>query len=215
LVRTLLKALPGLRRLRLSSIDSIEVDGELMRAIAEEDRLMPHFHLSLQSGDDLILKRMRRRHTRADAIAFTAEVRRLRPDVVFGADVIAGFPTEDEAAFRNSFDLIADCSLTFLHVFPFSARPGTPAARMPQLDGHLIRERSARLRARGAEVLAAHLGSEIGRTRSVLAERGGRGHTEHFTPVEIAFAPPGAIVDVRISGHNGIALQAEPIARAA
>jgi threonylcarbamoyladenosine tRNA methylthiotransferase MtaB len=215
LVRTLLKALPELRRLRLSSIDSIEVDGELMRAIAEEERLMPHFHLSLQSGDDLILKRMRRRHARADAIAFTDEVRRCRPDVALGADIIAGFPTEDEAAFQNSVDLVADCGLTFLHVFPFSPRPGTPAARMPQLDGNLIRERASRLRERGAEALAEHLASETGRIRSVLVERGGRGHTEHFTPVEIGFAPPGTIVDVRIASHNGTALQAEPIAQAA
>jgi threonylcarbamoyladenosine tRNA methylthiotransferase MtaB len=176
---------------------------------------MPHLHLSLQSGDDLILKRMKRRHLRADAITFCAEMRRLRPDIVFGADLIAGFPTEDETAFRHSLDLVDDCGLSFVHAFPYSSRPGTPAARMPQLDGTLIRERAARLRERGARALAAHLASEVGRTRRILVERGNRGHTEHFLPAEIGFAAPGAIVDARIAGHNGTALLAEPIALAA
>src|SRR5690606_20019459 len=144
---------------------SVEVDGELFRALAEEERLMPHLHLSLQSGDDLILKRMKRRHLRTDAIRFAAEVRRLRPDVVLGADVIAGFPTEDEAMFANSLALVEDCGLTHLHVFPFSPRPGTPAARMPQVDGRAVKERAARLRQAGDAALAAHLAAEQGRTR--------------------------------------------------
>ena len=215
LVRTILRQVPDLRRLRLSSIDSIEVDDALMRAIAEEERLMPHFHLSLQHGDDMILKRMKRRHLRADAIRFADEVRRLRPDVVFGADLIAGFPTESEAMFAQSLSVVDACGLTHLHVFPFSPRPGTPAARMPQVDGTLIKERAARLRQKGEAALAAHLAAEQGATRHVLVERGGVGRTEHFTEVAIDAGEPGAIVPARITGHTARALLATALAEAA
>jgi threonylcarbamoyladenosine tRNA methylthiotransferase MtaB len=209
LVRAILKTVPELERLRLSSIDSVEVDDALMRAIAEEERLMPHLHLSLQSGDDMILKRMKRRHGRADSVRFAAEVRRRRPDVVFGADLIAGFPTETEAMFENSLAVVDDCGLSQLHVFPFSARPGTPAARMPQLDRGIVRERAARLRAKGATVFAAHLASQHGARRKVLVERDGLGRTEHFTPAEIAGAPPGVVVAARITGNTPHMLLAE------
>ena len=209
LVRAILAELPDLNRLRLSSIDSVEVDDVLLRAIAEEERLMPHFHLSLQSGDDLILKRMRRRHSRADAIAFTAAVRQSRPDVVFGADLIAGFPTETEAAFANSLAMVEDCGLTQLHVFPFSPRPGTPAARMPQLQRQTIKHRAARLRSRGAAAMSAHLVEENGRTRQVLVERVGFGRTEHYTPAAIDAGQPGTIVTANIIGHDGDRLVAE------
>jgi threonylcarbamoyladenosine tRNA methylthiotransferase MtaB len=204
LVKRLLHELPQLERLRLSSIDSVEADRDLFDALANESRLMPHLHLSLQHGDDLILKRMKRRHTRADAIAFCETVRRLRPDVAFGADIIAGFPTEDEAMFARSLDLVDACGLTHLHVFPFSPRPGTPAARMPQLDRASIKERARRLRDKGEAALAAHLASEVGARRRVLAERGGIGHTEQFLTVKLA-APlaPGAILDLDIAGHDG------------
>jgi threonylcarbamoyladenosine tRNA methylthiotransferase MtaB len=204
LVKQILKHVPGLPRLRLSSIDAVEVDRDLLDALAGEPRLMPHLHLSLQSGDDLILKRMKRRHSRADAVAFIRMVRRLRPDVVFGADLIAGFPTESEEMFRNSLDLVGDCGLTHLHVFPFSPRPGTPAARMPQLPRGVVRERAQRLRERGAKALHAHLDAEIGATRRVLTESRDSGRTEHFTPVKFA-APvePGCIVEPRIAGHDG------------
>jgi threonylcarbamoyladenosine tRNA methylthiotransferase MtaB len=208
LVVAILRHVPELERLRLSSIDSIEVDAALMDAIAEEKRLMPHLHLSLQHGDDMILKRMKRRHLRADAVRFVETVRRLRPDVVFGADIIAGFPTETEAMFENSFSIVDDCGLTHLHVFPFSARPGTPAARMPQLDRGLIKERAGRLREKGAAAFARHLAAEQGTTRRVLVETGGVGRTEHFTPAEIDGAP-GSIVTARITGRNSRALIAE------
>ncbi|HKG74563.1 MAG TPA: tRNA (N(6)-L-threonylcarbamoyladenosine(37)-C(2))-methylthiotransferase MtaB [Aestuariivirgaceae bacterium] len=183
LVRHILKSLPELSRLRLSSIDSIEADADLFRAFAEEERLMPHAHLSLQSGDDIILKRMKRRHLSADAVAFCSRLRRLRPDVVFGADVIAGFPTESDAMFENTFRHVDACGLTYLHVFPFSSRPGTPAARMPQLAASLIAERAAALRAKARTLLADFLSREVGELRSVLTERGGRGHTQHHAPV--------------------------------
>ena len=209
LVRAILKAVPELKRLRLSSIDSIEVDDALMRAIAEEERLMPHLHLSLQSGDDMILKRMKRRHSRADSVRFAAEVRRRRPDIVFGADLIAGFPTETEAMFRNSLAVVDDCGLSHLHVFPFSPRPHTPAARMPQLDRSTVKERAARLRAKGARAFAAHLASQRGARRTVLVERDGLGRTEHFTLAEIVGAAPGAVVSARIIGNTGRALVAE------
>lgn len=204
LVKRLLREIPELERLRLSSIDSVEADRDLLDAFANEPRLMPHLHLSLQHGDDLILKRMKRRHTRADAIAFCDTVRRLRPDVAFGADIIAGFPTESEAAFARSLDLVDACGLTQLHVFPFSARPGTPAARMPQLAAPLVRERAARLRAKGEAALAAHLAAEVGTRRRVLTERGGIGHTEQFLTVKLG-APlaPGAILDLHMAGHDG------------
>ena len=205
LVRAILRHAPELPRLRISSIDPVEADADLMRAIAEEERLMPHLHLSLQHGDDLILKRMKRRHTRADAVAFCHEVRRLRPDIVFGADLIAGFPTEDENQFRNSLSLADDCGLTFLHVFPFSPRKGTPAARMPQHARHIVKERARRLREKGETMLRRHFASEIGRRRKVLAEGGGMdGHSEHFARVAFTRpAPRGSIIDVTISGHDG------------
>jgi len=215
LVRAILRQVPELERLRLSSIDSIEVDEALRRAIAEEERLMPHLHLSLQSGDDMILKRMKRRHLRADSIRFAKEMRALRPDIVFGADLIAGFPTETEAMFENSLSIVEECGLTHLHVFPFSPRPGTPAARMPQLDRGLVKERAARLREKGAAAFAAHLAAEEGRVRKVLVERGFVGHTEHFTPVEIDSADWGAILPVRITGRTGRALTAIPLAEVA
>jgi threonylcarbamoyladenosine tRNA methylthiotransferase MtaB len=204
LVKQILKHVPELKRLRLSSIDSIEADPDLIDAFTNESRLMPHLHLSLQAGDDLILKRMKRRHARADAIAFCNTVRRLRPDVVFGADLIAGFPTETEAMFQRSLDLVGECGLTHLHVFPFSPRPGTPAARMPQLDRRIVKERARRLRERGALALRAHLDGEVGTRRRVLAETHARGRTEQFTPVQLtAPATPGTILDLKITGHDG------------
>ena len=176
---------------------------------------MPHLHLSLQHGDDLILKRMKRRHSRADAVRFTDTVRRLRPGVVFGADLIAGFPTETEAMFEQSLSIVDDCGLTRLHIFPFSPRPATPAARMPQVNGAVVRERAARLRAKGAAAFAAHLAGEIGKVRHVLVENGGVGHTEHFTPTEIAGCRPGAIVAAKVSGKTTRGLLAAPLAVAA
>jgi len=204
LVKQILKHVPDLRRLRLSSIDSVEADRDLIDAFAGDARLMPHLHLSLQAGDDLILKRMKRRHLRKDAIAFCRDLRRLRPDIVFGADIIAGFPTETEAMFENSLSLIEACGLTHLHVFPFSPRPGTPAARMPQLPRAIVKERAARLRAGGARALRQYLDGEVGATRRVLIETEARGRTEHFTQVRLASpAEPGAIMDVTIAGHDG------------
>ncbi len=209
LVKQILKHVGELQRLRLSSIDSVEADADLLDAFATDARLMPHLHLSLQHGDDLILKRMKRRHSRADAIAFCDQVRRLRPDVVFGGDIIAGFPTETEAMFSRSLDLVDDCGLTHLHVFPFSPRPGTPAARMPQLRREVVKERARRLRERGEAALARHLAAQVGATRRVLTESRETGRTEHFTPVRLA-APiePGVIVDVAITGHDGRQLTA-------
>ena len=204
LVREILNAVPELDRLRLSSIDSVEADAELLDALASETRLMPHLHLSLQAGDDLILKRMKRRHLRADAIAFCDQVRRLRPDVVFGGDIIAGFPTENEEMFTRSLDLVDECGLTHLHVFPFSSRPGTPAARMPQLPGDLIKQRARRLREKGEAALRRHLDSEVGRLKRVLTEAGGIGRTEQFTPVKLAGpAARGLMLDLTVAGHDG------------
>src|SRR6185312_14137428 len=180
LVKQILRHVPKLRRLRISSIDSVEADSDLLDAIADDARLMPHLHLSLQAGDDFILKRMKRRHARADAIAFCAQVRRLRPDIALGADLIAGFPTETEEMFARSLDLVEECGLTFLHVFPYSPRPGTPAARMPQVAGGEIRERAKRLRAVGEKALQKRLASEIGTTREVLIESATLGRTEHY-----------------------------------
>ncbi|MCE6952555.1 tRNA (N(6)-L-threonylcarbamoyladenosine(37)-C(2))-methylthiotransferase MtaB [Cereibacter sphaeroides] len=210
LVMRILRLVPDLPRLRISSIDSIEADEALMAALATEPRLMPHLHLSLQHGDDLILKRMKRRHLRDDAIRFCEEARRLRPDLVLGADIIAGFPTESEAAFENSLRLVEDCGLTFLHVFPFSPRTGTPAARMPQLAGPVIRERAARLRAAGDARLLRHLEAQRGLTHRVLMEGPRLGRTEQFT--EVAFAadmPEGRIVSASITGHDQGRLTAE------
>ncbi len=204
LVKQILKHVPELARLRLSSIDAVEADRELLDAVAGEPRLMPHLHLSLQAGDDLILKRMKRRHLRADAIAFCQQVRRLRPDMVFGGDLIAGFPTETEDMFARSLDLVDECALTHLHVFPFSPRPGTPAARMPQVAREVVKERARRLREKGAAALARHLDGEIGARRSALAESRDLGRTEHFTPVRLATpAEPGVIVDLTVCGHDG------------
>jgi threonylcarbamoyladenosine tRNA methylthiotransferase MtaB len=209
LVMRILKLVPDLARLRISSIDSIEADPMLMQAIATEPRLMPHLHLSLQAGDDMILKRMKRRHLRDDAIRFCEDARRLRPEIVFGADLIAGFPTETEAMFENSLKLVQDCGLTFLHVFPFSPRKGTPAARMPQLRGPVIKERAARLRAAGATALAAHLAGQQGQTHRILTETPRLGRTEQFT--EVAFAadqPEGVILTATITGSAGERLTA-------
>jgi threonylcarbamoyladenosine tRNA methylthiotransferase MtaB len=204
LVQQILRQVPELSRLRLSSIDSVEADPDLLDAFARYERLMPHLHLSLQAGNDLILKRMKRRHSRSDAITFCAVVRQLRPDVVFGADLIAGFPTETEAMFQNSLDLVDECRLTYLHVFPFSPRPGTPAARMPQLARDIVKERARRLRQRGATALRQHLDAEVGATRHVLTESHGFGRTEQFTPVFLARrAEPGTILALRMTAHDG------------
>lgn len=204
LVKRILRDVPDLDRLRLSSIDSVEADSDLLDALATEPRLMPHLHLSLQSGDDLILKRMKRRHIRADAVSFCERVRGLRPDVVFGADIIAGFPTETEAMFANSLDLVDECGLTQLHVFPFSPRPSTPAARMPQVDRAVVKERARRLREKGETALRAYLDREVGARRSVLVESRALGRTEQFMPVRLAAqVEPGVIVDLAIKAHDG------------
>ncbi|MDR5653251.1 tRNA (N(6)-L-threonylcarbamoyladenosine(37)-C(2))-methylthiotransferase MtaB [Ruixingdingia sedimenti] len=209
LVMRILRLVPDLPRLRISSIDSIEADPRLMEAIATEPRLMPHLHLSLQAGDNMILKRMKRRHLRDDAIRFCEDARRLRPDIVFGADIIAGFPTETEAMFENSLRLVADCGLTFLHVFPFSPRKGTPAARMPQVAGPAIRDRAARLRAAGGAALARHLAEQQGRLHQVLMESPRMGRTAQFTEVHLdTDQPEGRIVPARITGQAGEALTA-------
>ncbi len=176
--------------------------------IADDERLMPHLHLSLQSGDDLILKRMKRRHSRKDAIDFCAQVRRLRPGIALGADIIAGFPTETEEMFARSRDLVGECDLTFLHVFPYSPRPGTPAARMPQVAGPEIRERAGRLRAAGEAALQKRFEAEIGATRQVLIESATQGRTEHFLPVAISGEAPGAVRAVVVKGSEGARLTA-------
>ncbi len=215
LVMRILKLVPDLQRLRISSIDSIEVDENLMQAIATEPRLMPHLHLSLQHGDDLILKRMKRRHLRDDAIRFTEEARKLRPDMTFGADIIAGFPTESEDHFENSLKLVNDCDLTWLHVFPYSKREGTPAARIPQqVNGNVIKERAARLRAAGDAKVAKHLSEQVGRYHNILMENPNMGRTEQFT--EVTFSQPqieGQIVRGVITGTSGTQLQAQPCAQ--
>jgi len=203
LVRTILRNVPELKRLRLSSIDSIEADAELMAALAEEERLMPHLHLSLQAGDDMILKRMKRRHLRADSIRFCEEVRRLRPDIVFGADIIAGFPTETEEMFENSLRIVNECGLTHLHVFPFSPRKGTPAARMPQVPREVVKERAARLREAGDRAYRKHLASLTGTRQRILVEREGLGRTEGFTLAAVPFGEPGEIVEALIEGNDG------------
>src|SRR6201987_4862425 len=200
LTKQILRHVPELKRLRISSIDSIEADADLLDAIADDERLMPHLHLSLQAGDDLILKRMKRRHLRRDAIEFCAQVRRLRPDIAFGADIIAGFPTETEEMSFRSLDLIDECDLTFLHVFPFSPRPGTPAAKMPQVASAAIRERAGRLRAAGEAALRGRLASDIGATRRVLIESAKQGRTEHFLPVAISSGKIGAVESFVVKG---------------
>src|SRR5215210_2771075 len=206
LTKQILRHVPELKRLRISSIDSIEADRDLLDVIAEDERLMPHLHLSLQSGDDMILKRMKRRHLRKDAIEFCAQVRRLRPDITLGADIIAGFPTETEDMFARSEDLVGECDLTFLHVFPYSSRPGTPAARMPQVAGNAIRERAKRLRGSGEAALRRRLNWEFGRTRQVLIESATQGRTEHFIPVAIGGDTPGAVRPFAITGNDGARL---------
>ncbi len=208
LVTSILRAAPHLERLRLSSIDCIEADDDLIAAFANEPRLMPHLHLSLQSGDDLILKRMKRRHLRADAIRFCAGLSRLRPDIVFGADLIAGFPTETEAMFENTRALIADCGLTHLHVFPFSARPGTPAAKMPPVAPQVIKARAKHLREAGDAAVRAHLAAQTGKSFRVLTERGGIARTEDFTRVRVGNVPTSQMIDVVIAGNDGKLLEA-------
>lgn len=209
LVMRILKLVPDLKRLRISSIDSIEVDENLMLAIATEPRLMPHLHLSLQAGDDMILKRMKRRHLRDDAIAFCNRAKELRPDMTFGADIIAGFPTETDQMFENSLRLVDECQLTWLHVFPYSPRPGTPAARMPQTDGRIIRDRAAQLRQRGKTRVDLHLRDQIGKPHSVLMENEYMGRTEQFAEVQFdAPQPVGAIIDTTIKNKSGDQLTA-------
>ena len=209
LVMRILRLVPDLPRLRISSIDSIEVDENLMQAIATEPRLMPHLHLSLQHGDDMILKRMKRRHLRDDAIAFCQEARKLRPDMTYGADIIAGFPTETDEMFANSLALVEECDLTWLHVFPYSPRPGTPAARMPQVNGKLIKDRAAALRAAGSAQVDLHLAAQAGKTHHILMENARMGRTEQFT--EVLFTsdqPESQIVEAQITGFSGNQLTA-------
>ena len=214
LVRRILKLVPDLPRLRISSIDSIEADEALMEAIATEPRLMPHLHLSLQAGDDMILKRMKRRHLRDDAIRFCDDARKLRPEITFGADIIAGFPTETEEMFENSLRLVEDCGLTWLHVFPYSPRPGTPATRMPQVNGKAIKLRAARLRAAGDAAVARHLAAQTGREITVLTERPDMGRAEDFTEVSFAdLQPEGALIPARVIGQADGRLIATPLHR--
>jgi threonylcarbamoyladenosine tRNA methylthiotransferase MtaB len=213
LVRHILRHVPELQRLRLSSIDQVEADRHLMDAIAEEPRLMPHLHLSLQAGDDLILKRMKRRHSRGDAIEFCRQARRLRPDMVFGADLIAGFPTETPAMFANSLRLVDECGLTFLHVFPFSRRAGTPAARMPQVAGGEVKQRAAELRAKATLALGAYLQGQVGREVELLMERDGIGRTPGFAEVVLdGEATARDLVRARVTRSDGARLHAEPLA---
>ncbi len=220
LARAILDGVPELERLRLSTLDPADVDQELLDVLASEPRLMPHLHLSLQAGDDMVLKRMKRRHTRADAIRLTERIRALRPDVVFGADLIAGFPTETDAMFETTLETIAACRLTYLHIFPYSPRPGTPAARMPQVAGEIVVARAARLRQEGRERLATYLDGEVGTVRPILMERGGTGRTPQFAEVRVR--PPnggtggdvpaaGVMTRVRILGHDGATLWGEPV----
>ena len=214
LVRRILRLVPDLPRLRISSIDSIEADPALMEAIGTESRLMPHLHLSLQAGDNLILKRMKRRHLREDAVKFCEEARTLRPEITFGADIIAGFPTETEEMFQNSLGLIQDCGLTWLHVFPYSPRPGTPAARMPQVHGAIVKERAARLRDVGAAAASRFLANQRGSFAKVLMESAWMGRTETFAEVRFQHdQPEGSIVETRIVDVDGMALLGAPAAR--
>jgi threonylcarbamoyladenosine tRNA methylthiotransferase MtaB len=203
LAKTLLKHVPEILRLRLSSIDSIEADDHLIDLIADEPRFMPHLHLSLQHGDDMILKRMKRRHSSADALAFIEKVRALRPQMTFGADMIAGFPTETEEMFDNAVRHAEECGLSFLHVFPYSPRPGTPAARMPQLERALVKERAARLRVAGEGLHLAHLDRMVGTRQSILVEMNGFAHTENFSVVAAPSLRPRDLVEVEMTGHNG------------
>lgn len=210
LLRQILKLVPELPRLRLSSIDQVETDADLIAALAEDERLMPHLHLSMQSGDDMILKRMKRRHSRTDAIRFCEEARRLRPDVVFGADLIAGFPTETEAMFQQTCDIVGACGLTYLHVFPYSARKGTPAARMPQVAPATIKRRAGELRTLGEVALTTYLGAQHGKTVDILVERELMGRTPHFAEVALdRAASEGSRIAARVTGHDGQRLLAE------
>lgn len=218
MMRRLLALVPELERLRLSSVDPVEIDGDLFRLIADEPRLMPHLHLSLQAGDDMVLKRMKRRHLRDDVVRLVEKVRALRPDVAFGADVIAGFPTESDAMFENTADLLAGLGIQHLHVFPYSPRPGTPAARMPQVPGDVRKARAARLRAIGAANLGAWLGSRVGSADRVLVETGSTGRGESFAPIVLEAEPspePGAVVPVTIVGLEDGRLVGRPLLRAA
>ena len=209
MIRRLLALVPELPRLRLSSLDPNEIDPDLWRLIAEEPRLMPHLHLSMQAGSDLILKRMKRRHLRADALAVVARARALRPGIGFGADLIAGFPTEDEALFGETLAFVHEADIPFLHVFPYSERPGTPAARMPAVDKALRRERAARLREAGQAIARRFYAGQVGAEISVLAESDATGHSEHFAPVRIA-AAPGRLLRARVVAANDDGLLAEP-----
>ncbi len=212
LVRQILRHVPDLARLRLSSIDQTEVDADLVAALADEPRLMPHVHLSLQAGSDMILKRMKRRHLRADAIRFCDDARRLRPDIVFGADLIAGFPTETEAMFLDTLALVDDCGLSFLHVFPYSTRQGTPAARMPTVDRTVVKERAQRLRAKGDAALHRHLSGQLGRILDVVVEGEGMGRAADFTGVRLTGLGGGARVRARVTGHDNRTLLGEVVA---
>ncbi|MEO1248365.1 MAG: tRNA (N(6)-L-threonylcarbamoyladenosine(37)-C(2))-methylthiotransferase MtaB [Pseudomonadota bacterium] len=210
MVRRLLAQVPDLPRLRLSSLDPVEIDEDLWRLIERDPRLMPHLHLSLQAGDDMVLKRMKRRHLRADALALCEKARRLRPDMVFGADLIAGFPTEDEGMFERTLGLVEDCGLTYLHVFPYSPRPGTPAARMPQVPGPVRKERAARLRQAGEKALDSFLTSKIGAEEIGLVETAGTARTEQFATVGFeGEAEPGSLVPIRVIGSDGARLSGQ------
>ncbi|PKU24328.1 tRNA (N(6)-L-threonylcarbamoyladenosine(37)-C(2))-methylthiotransferase MtaB [Telmatospirillum siberiense] len=213
MVRRLLAQVPELPRLRLSSLDPVEVDDDLLRLVADEPRLMPHFHLSIQAGDDMILKRMKRRHLRGDVIGLAERLRALRPDLALGADIIAGFPTETEEMFAQSLALVDEVGLSHLHVFPFSARPGTPAARMPRVPGDVVKERAARLRAKGDAAMSAFLASRVGHEARVLVEKDGFGHCEHYLPVRLADGrgAAGDIVRMRISGLTDGQLTGTPL----
>ncbi|MCZ4347341.1 tRNA (N(6)-L-threonylcarbamoyladenosine(37)-C(2))-methylthiotransferase MtaB [Devosia neptuniae] len=215
LTQSILRHVPDLPRLRISSIDSIEADEALYDAVASEKRLMPHMHLSLQSGDDMILKRMKRRHSRDGALAIMAKLRALRPEMVFGADIIAGFPTEDEAMFANTLAIVKEADLTHLHVFPYSPREGTPAARMPQVSKKLVRDRAGLLRAAAQAQFQALCASRVGQTEQVLMERGGQGRSEQYIPVRVAGTQPGALLAVRISGVTKNGLVGEAVRKAA
>jgi len=215
LTQAILRHVPDLPRLRISSIDSIEADEALYDAVASDRRLMPHLHLSLQSGDDMILKRMKRRHSRDDALAIVAKLRSLRPDMVFGADIIAGFPTEDDAMFENTLRIVSEADLTYLHVFPYSPREGTPAARMPQVNGKLARRRAALLRAEGDKQFAKLCASRVGKVENVLIERNGLGRSEQFVPVAVAGAQPGELLAVQVTGVAADGLVGEALREAA
>jgi threonylcarbamoyladenosine tRNA methylthiotransferase MtaB len=214
MTRRLLAAVPALERLRLSSLDPVEIDEDLWRLIAEEPRLMPHLHLSIQAGDDMVLKRMKRRHSRADAIAACDKARNLRPGIAFGADLIAGFPTETDAMFANTLSLIDDCGLTWLHIFPYSARKGTPAARMPQVPMERRKARAAELRAAGERRLDLFLAGQIGAEIAALVEKPGEGRSEHYAAVRLSDdrAPVGSVVRARVVGRRDGALVATPLA---